>query len=70
MKAKITIILLCICLIFLSYFFYSESKIKDLAFDNIEALATDEDDGWIRCIGSGPYDCYGRKVEFRMDNIR
>ncbi len=58
------------------FYFYSnqfgEKKVKDLLFENIEALATSEEDPGenYACYGYGDIDCHGVKVEVKFSGFR
>ena len=42
--------------------FENKKQLSNLTLNNIEALASGEDDPSIYCIGDGSIDCNGRKV--------
>lgn len=47
----------------------SEKKqMSDIMLMNVEALATGESGEYIRCYSSGPVDCDGEKVAYRLIN--
>lgn len=68
---KLVIITFCIIA---GLWLYSENphKVQGLAFQNIEALAGNEDglegDKWGMCIGYGDVDCLSLKVDKMIDN--
>lgn len=52
------------------YFFMEEkSTIESLTFENIEALASGENESLFRCYGSGSIDCHGHKVEMKISGL-
>lgn len=64
-----------LCLLGGMYFYSTQSDknvLNDLAFENIEALASIEDDPnenyW--CYGRGDIECHGRKVERKTSGFR
>lgn len=73
-KVGIKLSVLVILLLFGMYCFYSSNsgndslKISTLSIHNIEALASDENVNYI-CIGNGDIDCYGDKVEFKVEGL-
>lgn len=49
-----------------------QNVLNDLAFENMEALASSEDDpdGNYLCFGWGDIDCYGEKVARKTTGLR
>lgn len=75
MKRKIietVVVLLCLSVGFCFYaYLYEEKSMKDLALENIDALATPE--GYpsenFCCYGQGDIDCHGVKVEMKFQRF-
>jgi hypothetical protein len=45
-----------------------EANIPDLMLENIEALANGEGSSGTWCFGSGTIECFGQRVDMRIDN--
>ncbi len=73
MKKKTVLKLLFIasCLVAMYSLFYSNetNALDNLAFQNIEALAQDENDAGANCYGCGSVDCRGYKVEYKISGL-
>ena len=54
------------------YFLYLQENnyLNDLAVTNIEALAENEYEEDYYCYGTGSVDCYGDKVEMKIEGFR
>ena len=62
MKKKVFFVLLIVTTIITSYYLVPQKhEFVDLAIDNVEALAGEED-GDLNCTGKGSVDCHGYKV--------
>lgn len=73
MKKIILKLTLVICLVVTSCYLYlqKDNEFNDLVIKNIEALAEDEyyeEDYY--CYGIGSVDCYGDKVETKIEGYR
>lgn len=66
---KGTVIIACIAG---AYCLYTDqnSSVTNLAMANIEALASGESGGSFHCYGEGSIDCYGFKVEMKVNTSR
>lgn len=49
--------------------FAKENNISDVVLQNIEALAEDEYSEATFCYGRGSVDCFGRKVEMKIEGL-
>lgn len=72
MKKTIFKLMLASCVAAAGYYQYSqqENNIKDVVFQNIEALAGDEHYVDIFCYGYGSVECDGIKVEMKIEGLR
>lgn len=73
MKKTILKLTLAICLVVTSYYLYLQKNngFNDLVIKNIEALAEDEyHEEDVYCYGTGSIDCYGDKVEMKIEGYR
>lgn len=71
MKNKIKVLIGFSCLCGAYYLSQpTEVDLTDLAFDNIEALASGEGSGNMKCYGVGDIDCLGYKVEEKVTDLR
>lgn len=73
MKKTILKLTLVICLVVASCYLYlqKDNDLNDVVIKNIEALAEDEyyeEDYY--CYGIGSVDCYGDKVEMKIEGYR
>lgn len=66
---KGTVIIACIAGAYCLYTDQS-SNVTNLALANIEALASGENNGHYHCFGDGSIDCFGFKVEMKVDASR
>jgi hypothetical protein len=71
MKRIVKVILILTCLAGASYFsFHANPKaglpIRDMALENVEALADGETTVPFYCVGSGTVDCNGAKVAMKI----
>ena len=73
MKKKTVLKLLFItsCLVAVCSLFYNNetNTLDSLAFQNIEALAHDENDAGAYCAGYGSVDCRSYKVEYKVSGL-
>ena len=71
MKKKISKLLFIGVAVVSCLFFAAEenNRVETLLFDNIEALASGEEESRYRCYNSGEVDCYGHKVEYMVDGL-
>jgi len=69
-KIKLLLIVLVFCLIGGAYSLVEDQQIKDLAFDNVEALASSEGGSGTHCVGYGSMSCNGGYAEFKVIHYR
>ena len=71
MKKKISPLLFIGIAVVSCLFFTAKenNRVETLLFDNIEALASGEEEVIYRCYNSGDVDCYGHKVDYMIDGM-
>jgi hypothetical protein len=71
MKRIVKVILIFACLCGVSYFSFHKNpqaalQASDLALENMEALADDEDTIYSHCVGTGSIDCNEIKADWKI----
>lgn len=71
MKKTIIKCVVVACGVIAGCYLYSqkENNISDVVLQNIEALAEDEYSEATFCYGRGSVDCFGRKVEMKIEGL-
>lgn len=69
--SKLIVLVLFFCGVYCFYNSGNENSsfcINDFTFRNIEALAHDENGGYV-CFDMGDIDCYGEKVKLKIEGL-
>lgn len=67
MKRKLKLVVGAICLMAaFCWENHKKNEMSTLSLENIEALASGEEESLVRCYGSGSVDCYGYWVEMKI----